>query len=123
MPIDEFIHKIKNQPDTISFDETMTQITNHYNYTPVRFRNGVENNLVVNEAGTNEGSCKIFAFAQLNGLNERETLACFGKYYREDVLENPEGTDHGNIRTFIKYGWRGIVFNGDALSKKIGGDA
>jgi len=33
-------------------------------------------------------------FAQLQQLSQAETLACFGKYYREDVLQNPEGDDH-----------------------------
>ena len=70
----------------------------------------------MNEAGTNEGSCKIFAFAQLHHLSEQATLACFGQYYREDVLQNPQGNDHGNIRNFIKQGWQGITFESDVLS-------
>jgi hypothetical protein len=72
---------------------------------------------VVNESGTNEGSCKIFAFAQLNDLSVEQTLACFGKYYREDVLENPEGNDHGNIRNFMISGWEGVKFSCEALVK------
>ena len=71
--------------------------------------------MLVNEAGTNEGSCKIFYFAQLNNLNVQQTLACFGRYYSEDVLSNPTGNDHGNIRNFMKTGWQGIEFKSVAL--------
>jgi hypothetical protein len=49
-------------------------------------------------------------------LNEKQTLACFGKYYREDVLRHPENDDHANIRNFMLYGWEGIVFEGEALT-------
>jgi hypothetical protein len=48
-------------------------------------------------------------------LSEVHTLALFGGYYRDDVLGNPEGRDHGNIRHFMKYGWAGIHFEGEAL--------
>jgi len=33
-------------------------------------------------------------------------------------LKNPTGNDHQNIRNFIKSGWNGISFEGDALTKK-----
>jgi hypothetical protein len=69
----------------------------------------------MNQAGSNEGSCKIFAFATTEGLSEAETLACFGKYYREDVLQNPQVSDHANIRTFMRHGWKGIRFEQSAL--------
>jgi len=74
--------------------------------------------LLVNQAGTNEGSCKIFAFAQLNQLNQQQTLNLFGDYYRLDVLNNPDGTGHQNIRNFMQFGWDGIRFNGEALTAK-----
>jgi hypothetical protein len=34
------------------------------------------------------------------------------------VLKHPEGTDHQNIRNFIKTGWNGIEFSGSALVRK-----
>src|SRR3546814_975311 len=43
-------------------------------------------------------------------LSEAETLACFGCFYREDVLKNPDGTDHQNIRNFMRSGWGGVAF-------------
>ncbi|MGH8558319.1 MAG: HopJ type III effector protein [Methylococcales bacterium] len=39
-----------------------------------------------NDAGTNEGSCKIFFFALLHGLEKDKTLKLFGDYYRIDIL-------------------------------------
>ena len=60
----------------------------------------------------------LFAFAQKQQLSEAQTLACFGDYYRKDVLENPQGEDHQNIRQFMKSGWFGIAFSGDALAAK-----
>ena len=109
-----FLEKIKaGQP--VSFQDTMTVIGEHYDYRPTRFCNGLGDDRVVNEPGTNEGSCKIFFFARLHDLSEPETLALFGEYYRDDVLADPDGKAHRNIRTFIQHGWRGIAFEGPAL--------
>jgi hypothetical protein len=114
----EFVQRIKATPNAIEFDKVMAYIDEHYEYTPARFTNGVEGDMVVNEEGYNEGSCKIFAFAKLVGLSERDTLACFGKYYTVDVLGNPNGDDHANIRTFMRHGWKGIRFDKAALTEK-----
>ena len=107
----DFIAQLKSQHQTIEFEQVMQVIMENYHYQPTTFHN----DKLVNEAGTNEGSCKIFYFAQLNNLNQQETLACFGRYYRDDVLANPEGNDHANIRNFIKTGWQGIKFDSAAL--------
>ncbi len=109
---------ICNHPVEVEFEQVMEVIDNDYDYTPTRFYNGIDNDKLVNEAGSNEGSCKIFAFADMNDLNEAQTLACFGKYYRQDVLLNLGGTDHGNIRNFMKYGWSGIHFDQPPLKRK-----
>ena len=103
-----------NAPETIEFADVMTVISTHYDYTPSTFTNGD----VVNEAQTNEGSCKIFAFAQLNKLDSASTLALFGAFYRNDVLLNPQGSDHANIRNFMIHGWEGIAFTQPALAEK-----
>ncbi|WP_434340964.1 HopJ type III effector protein [Motilimonas cestriensis] len=118
MSIAELISQLKNQPNSIEFNDVMAVIEANYDYSPTEFSNGADNDLVVNAAGTNEGSCRLFAFAQLNLLDQAQTLALFGRFYREDVLQNPEGNDHGNIRNFIKYGWSGIRFQGTALVAK-----
>lgn len=109
-----FLQKLKAAPKTIAFSETIAVIETNYTFTPTAFQNGTQ----YNAAGENSGSCKIFAFAHLQKLPEAETLACFGAYYFEEVLGNPTGTDHQNIRNFIKTGWSGIRFEGQALEAK-----
>lgn len=109
-----FLSKLNNEPNQVSFADTIATIEQNYSFTPTTFTNGETKN----EADTNNGSCKIFAFGLLNNLNEAQTLACFGDYYRKDVLENPEGDDHQNIRNFMKSGWAGINFESEALVSK-----
>lgn len=112
--IEEYLKKVKTRAQELSFKELMDLVEAEFNFTPTAFANGN----CENEAGQNSGSCKLFAFAQLYGLSKEETLACFGDYYRKDVLLNPNGEDHQNIRNFMKYGWDGIQFEGNALSPK-----
>ncbi len=114
MQIENFLSKLNSSPDTIEFNETMAVIDVNYNYTPTIFTNGT----ILNQAGENEGSCKLFAFAQLHYLNKLQTLACFGTYYRDEVLKNPEGDNHQNIRNFMQTGWHSIEFEGTALRLK-----
>ena len=106
--------------ENIRFQDVIRAIDDNYDYTPTRFINGVGDDRLVNEAGTNEGSCKIFSFGRLHKLSRQQTLNCFGDYYRIDVLQEPNGTDHANIRNFIRHGWDGIVFDGDALKTSTG---
>lgn len=114
MSITSFLEKLKQAPNDISFPETIAVIEENYDFTPTTFNNGTQRN----EAGQNSGSCKLFAFAQLQNLSQTETLACFGAYYFEEVLKNPEGTNHQNIRNFMKSGWDGIRFKGEPLALK-----
>ncbi len=111
MSLTTFLQRLRETPEQIEFADTIAAIESHYEYTPTAFRNGE----VENAAGQNGGSCKIFAFAKLQGLGVNETLACFGRYYREDVLQHPDAGDHQNIRTFMRSGWNGIAFAGEAL--------
>lgn len=117
MTVIEFLNKIK-AGQLISFDETMQVITENYHYRPTQFVNGLPPDQSVNEAGSNEGSCKIFSFARMHHLDQTQTLNLFGDYYRHDVLGNPDGDDHQNIRRFMRYGWDGISFAGHALIGK-----
>lgn len=107
----DLLNQLKQQENNVEFEQVMQVIADNYQYQPTTFTNGS----LGNEAGSNEGSCKIFYFAQLNKLNQQQTLACFGLFYREDVLKNPTGNDHGNIRNFMKTGWQGIEFTQAAL--------
>lgn len=111
--MNELLTQLIKSPETVEFSRVMDVISQHYQYSPISFKNGD----LYSDAGTNEGSCKIFYFAQLNQLSEAKTLALFGNYYREDVLQHPEGSDHGNIRNFMTTGWNGINFEGIALVK------
>jgi len=117
MSVEQLLQKIRQNSQDVSFDEVIAAIKENYQYTPTRFSNGLGEARVINEAGQNEGSCRIFAFAHLHNLSEAETLSCFGKFYREDVLGNPAGNDHANIRNFMQDGWAGIVFDGVVLRK------
>lgn len=106
--------QLERAPETVEFKDIIAFIDEHYDFTPTKFTNGN----TINDAGQNNGSCKIFSFAKLNDLSKQETLYLFGEFYREDVLKSPEGTDHQNIRNFIEYGWDGVSFEGKALQRK-----
>ncbi|ASK32390.1 type III effector [Chryseobacterium sp. T16E-39] len=108
------LEQLKESPETIQFKEVIAYIDENYDFTPTKFKNGN----TVNEADQNNGSCKVFSFGKLNHLSEDEVLSLFGDFYREDVLKNPGGNDHQNIRNFMEFGWEGIVFDGEALKKK-----
>lgn len=110
----EFLTKLDSHPGQISFEECIACIDRHYDFSETVFSNGE----LVNEAGQNSGSCKIFAFAKLLSLDPEQTLACFGHYYRDEVLANPSGSNHQNIRAFMRHGWKGINFQSPALVPK-----
>ena len=108
------LNQLQTSPKTIDFKKVISYIDEQYDFTPTKFTNGN----TVNEANENNGSCKVFSFAKLNDLSKEETLALFGAFYREEVLKNPEGNDHQNIRNFMEFGWDGIHFEGEALKQK-----
>jgi len=110
----QFLELLASAPNEVMFAQTMQVIDDHFDFNPTSFVNGDTEN----QAGQNNGSCKIFAFAQMQGLDEPSTLSCFGQFYRDDVLKNPDGSDHANIRNFIQHGWSGIQFDGLALTAK-----
>ena len=118
MTLKDLKAQLQHQPEAIEFTDIIELIHELYDYTATRFSNGEGNNALINEPGSNEGSCKIFSFAKLQELSTKETLLCFGTFYREDVLKKPEGSDHANIRSFMQYGWDGITFDQAALNLK-----
>lgn len=115
MELNDFLQKLNTSPETIEFTDTMSAVEALYDFTETEFQNGE----LLNAAGQNSGSCKLFAFAQLQNLSKEQTLACFGTYYRDDVLKNPAGADHQNIRNFMQQGWSGISFSKMPLQEKI----
>ena len=108
------LEQLEKSPEKIIFKDVIAYIDENYDFAPTKFTNGN----TINEANQNNGSCKVFSFAQLKNLSKEQTLWLFGEFYREDVLKNPDGTDHQNIRNFMKFGWEGISFDGEALKKK-----
>jgi hypothetical protein len=105
---------LKNLKDSsLPFKAVIEFIETYYQHQPTAFKNGS----LHNEASQNQGSAKVFTFAQLNKLSKEDTLYLFAEHYRS-VLQNPDGTDHQNIRQFMIHGWTGIVFEGQALLAK-----
>ena len=118
MLLSELLNLLNTNPSSVQFNEVIDTIDLEYTYTPSKFYNGKGDHAVINEASTNEGSCKILAFAQLNQLTQEQTLNCFGDYYRNDVLLNPNNTDHANIRALIQHGVGNVSFDNTVLVKK-----
>ncbi|PJI30225.1 HopJ type III effector protein [Acinetobacter pseudolwoffii] len=95
------------------FADVIAYIEARYTHTPTAFKNGQQSNATTE----NQGSAKVFSFAQLNGLDQAQTLSLFAEHYAA-VLATPEATDHQNIRQFMLNGWDGIAFEGQALTAK-----
>ena len=96
-----------------NFADVIAYIEAGYNHTPTAFKNGQQ----ANAATENQGSAKVFSFAQLNGLDQAQTLSLFAEHYAA-VLATPDAADHQNIRQFMQNGWDGIQFEGQALTAK-----
>lgn len=116
MTLSDYLEKLANEPKSIEFTDTMAVIDTHYRFTPCAFNN----HGLLSAASENNGSCKIFAFAKLNQLSKQNTLDCFGQFYHQDVLNNPKGSDHMNIRTFMLAPevtpFLGVTFTGEPLN-------
>ena len=103
----------KLQSGEVKFADVISFIEARFTHTPTAFKNGQQ----ANAATENQGSAKVFSFAQISGLNQAETLSLFAEHYTS-VLNTPEATDHQNIRQFMVNGWDGILFEGSALTAK-----
>jgi len=101
------------QTGEAKFADVIAFIEARYTHTPTAFQNGKQHNA----ATENQGSSKVFSFAQLNDLDQEQTLSLFAEHY-SSVLTTPEATDHQNIRQFMQNGWNGIKFEGTALTAK-----
>ena len=110
--VEALLKALEVDSTSIEFADVMQVINDSYTFTPVRFTCGE----AVNESGSNEGSCKILAFGRIHDLSQAQTLALFGRFYREDVLGHPDGTDHANIRNFMLCGWSGVSFESEPLA-------
>lgn len=108
-PLTTLIGQLK--ANTIQFKAVLEFIDSQYHHQPTAFKNGD----TYNEATQNQGSARVFAFAQLHHLSKEDTLLLFAEHYQA-VLNTPDGTDHQNIRQFMAHGWPGVVFEGQALT-------
>jgi len=107
----ELIEKLKG--NSIVFKDVLEFIDTRYKHQPTAFKNGE----AYNEATQNQGSARVFAFAKLNELSKEDTLFLFAEHY-QSVLNTPDAVDHQNIRQFMKNGWSGVMFEGEALIAK-----
>lgn len=114
MSMVHFLERVKAL-DKVEFSEVMSNISDHYQYTATAFSNGLGVNQQQNEAGQNEGSCKLLAFAKMHQLDKPQTLNLFGEYYHQEVLQDPSGSSHMNIRAFMADGWDGVSFEAEPL--------
>jgi len=99
--------------DNFQFEATLAFIEQHYDFTPSAFNNGG----VFNSAEQNQGSCKVFALAQLLELTQQQALSCFGQHYR-DVLATPTVDNHHNLRRVLNEGLENISFDAFPLEQK-----
>lgn len=104
------IHLASLDAGHANFDDTLALIDQHFEFQPTGFNNGP----LRNDAGENAGSCRVFALGQYCNLNEADTLNLFAQHYQQ-VLGDPTGDSHGNIRQFISTGWSGIRFDQQPL--------
>lgn len=95
------------------FADTLAFIEQHYHYQPSAFSNGP----VRNSEEQNQGSCKVIAMALDQGLTDAQALQCFGEHY-QTVMDNPDGSDHANIRALMKQGLAGVSFDRPPLTRR-----
>lgn len=111
--LEHFFIQLSTEPDSISFEQSIKLIDELYDFTPVAFTNGEQQNA----SGQNIGACKILAFGLLHQLSEAQTLQLFGDFYRA-VLDTPKAQDHQNIRNFMRSGWAGLSFEAAPLTAR-----
>ena len=114
-PVKAFAEKIKAGGSPANFAETIALIDEHYQYFEVPFSVGD----VKNKANENTGSAKVLSLGLMTRMDEKATLRLFGEHYAQ-VQATPQGTDHANIRSFIKNGFPGVEFpTGLAIISKL----
>ena len=105
--------QIQSNPKAMLLQDVLSLIDEHYDFTPSQFVNGDLENAV----DENQGSGKLLSFGLAHELTQDELLACFGQYYQE-VLDDPQGDGHQNIRNFMQTSWGGVSFQSSPLQPK-----
>ena len=93
---------VEMDADSLKMEELMDLIDTHYEVGLLEFKNGD----ILNKQGENVGSAKLLSYAAISDFDKETTLKLWGQYYRE-VLADPDGDSHQNIRNFMKTGWDG----------------
>lgn len=97
----------------VVFKDVLAFIDESYVTKTSAFKNGFQNN----QENENQGSARVLFFAKLNNLTKEDTLELFAEHH-DVVKNNPEGTDHQNIRQFQLNGWDGVTFERTVLEAK-----
>ena len=95
------------------FADTLAFMDQLYHYQPSGFHNGP----LYNSAQQNQGSCRVLAMALDLGLSDGQALACFAEHY-QSVLQQPDGTEHANIRTLMQHGLGAVRFDNPPLIRR-----
>ncbi|RKO69052.1 HopJ type III effector protein [Sphingobacterium puteale] len=103
----------RSKENQLQFQEVLDHIAENYHYSPAAFQNGSLKNM----ATENQGSAKVLYFAKRHDLSVADTLVLFAEHY-QNVLDNPTGEGHQNIRQFMANGWNGVVFDAEVLTDK-----
>ncbi len=111
MNTESLLSQLESSPESLDFKDVIAVIESSYVFSPTGFQCGE----IHNAAGSNEGSCKILAFAKLHNIAAQQTPYLFGHFYRDEVLKDPNGESHANIRNFLKHGWEQVVFDDEPL--------
>lgn len=100
------------QHDSHLFSDTLAFIEQWFSYQPSAFSIGLQHN----SATENQGSCKVFALAQLLSLTQQQALLCFGEHYR-NLPQLPQDP-HLNLRQLAKQGLTQIKFEHFPLQRQ-----
>ena len=101
----------------LKFQYVIDTINANYDFSPTPFR--VFPGALLNAAGTNEGACRVLAFAKDQSIDSQKdvVLELFAEHY-DAVLANPNGAKHQNIRLVMQHGAEEVEFSCWPLSKK-----
>ncbi|MDR1027138.1 MAG: HopJ type III effector protein [Rickettsiales bacterium] len=102
------------------FQQVLSVIDKNYDYTPTQFAvtdgwgdtNGLDQN---------QGAGRVLAFAKERRLDEEAALQLFAEHY-QNVVDNPNGDNHKNIRLLAAHGLNQVHFANRPLRKKADAD-
>jgi len=102
---------LSEEVDTMPFSDIMKTLDLHFTFRPTAFSVG-DTKSTENQ---NQKSLRVLSFAQLLKLSKEQTLKLWGEHYKQ-VLQEPEGSSHGNIRAFLKGGFECVNAPQDVIT-------